>query len=117
MLVQSKRKRHAALKSVRKLLRNYALVSERLVTDDLRSYGAATLDLGIGHLHERRAVEEQSCREFASADPPASRERYEREFENMRRKREQDPAIEAAAARRLAAEEEAIARRYGMCPG
>jgi putative transposase len=24
-----------------------------LVTDDLQSYGAATLDLGIGHLHDR----------------------------------------------------------------
>src|ERR1700722_4239850 len=36
-----------------KLLRKYAVVPERLVTDDLRSYGAATLELGIDHLHER----------------------------------------------------------------
>src|SRR4029077_8461621 len=35
-----------ALKLMRKLLKKYAVVPERMVTDDLRSYGAATLDLG-----------------------------------------------------------------------
>jgi putative transposase len=53
VLVQSKRNKHAALKLMRKLLRKYAVVPERLVTDDLRSYGAATLELGIDHLHDR----------------------------------------------------------------
>ena len=53
VLVQSKRNKHAALKLMRKLLRKYAVVPERMVTDDLRSYGAATLDLGIDHLHDR----------------------------------------------------------------
>ena len=38
---------------MRKLLRKSAVVPERLVTDDLRSYGAAILDLGIDHLHDR----------------------------------------------------------------
>jgi hypothetical protein len=56
---------------MRKLLRKYAVVPERLVTDDLRSYGTAILDLGIDHLHDRGAMEEQSGREFASADPAA----------------------------------------------
>jgi len=42
VLVQSKRDKRAALKLMRKLLRKYAVVPERLVTDDLRSYGAAT---------------------------------------------------------------------------
>ena len=70
VLVQSKRNKHAALKLMRKLLRKYAVVPERMVTDDLRSYGAATLDLGVDHLHDR-AMEEQSGREFASADPTA----------------------------------------------
>jgi putative transposase len=50
VLVQSKR---AALKLMRKLLRKYAFVPERLVTDDLRSYRAATFDLSIDHLHDR----------------------------------------------------------------
>jgi putative transposase len=53
VLVQSKRNKHAALNLMRKLLKKYAVVPERMVTDDLRSYGAGTLDLGIGHLHDR----------------------------------------------------------------
>jgi putative transposase len=53
VLVQSKRDKHAALKLMRKLLRKYAVVPERMVTDDLRSYAAAILDLGIDHLHDR----------------------------------------------------------------
>jgi putative transposase len=53
VLIQSRRHKPAALKLMRKLLRKYAVVPERLVTDDLRSYGAATLDLGIDHLHDR----------------------------------------------------------------
>ena len=53
MLVQSKRNKHAALKLMRKLLKRYAIVPERLVTDDLRSYGAAFRDFGIERHHER----------------------------------------------------------------
>jgi putative transposase len=53
VLVQSKRNKHAALKLMRKLLRKYAVVPERMVTDDLRSYGAAARALGLERLHER----------------------------------------------------------------
>jgi transposase-like protein len=53
VLVQSKRNKHAALKLMRKLLKKYAFVPERLVTDDLRSYSAAVRDLGIERRHER----------------------------------------------------------------
>ena len=53
VLVQSKRNKHAALKLMRKLLKKYAFVSQRLVTDDLRSYGAAARDLGLENRHER----------------------------------------------------------------
>jgi putative transposase len=53
VLVQSKRNKHAALKLMRKLLKKCPFAPERLVTDDLRSYGAAARDLGIEHLHER----------------------------------------------------------------
>src|ERR1700746_3696485 len=53
VLVQSRRNKHAALKLMRKLLRKYALVPERLVTDDLRSYSAAVRELGFEHRHER----------------------------------------------------------------
>jgi putative transposase len=69
VLAQSKRNKYAALKLMRKLLKKYAFVPERLVTDDLRSYSAAGRDLGIERRHERG--EEQSSREFASADATA----------------------------------------------
>ena len=38
---------------MRKLLKKYGFIPERLVTDDLRSYGAAARDLGIAHRHQR----------------------------------------------------------------
>jgi len=53
VLVQPKRNKHAALKLMRKLLKKYAFVPERLVTDDLRSYSAAVRNLGIERRHER----------------------------------------------------------------
>ena len=46
VLVQSKRNKHAALKLMRKLMKKYAFAPERLVTDDLGSYGAAVRILG-----------------------------------------------------------------------
>jgi putative transposase len=67
VLVQSKRNKHAALKLMRKLLKKYAFVPERLVTDDLPSYGAAARALGLERLHER--WKNNRAREFASADP------------------------------------------------
>ena len=53
VLVQSKRNKHAAMKLMRKLLRKYGFVPDQLVTDDLRSYGAAAHELGIASRHER----------------------------------------------------------------
>ena len=53
VLIQSKRNKHAALKLMRKLLRKCAFVPQQLVTDDLRSYGAAVRDLRIERRHER----------------------------------------------------------------
>jgi len=47
------RNKRAALKLMRKLLKKMNFVPDKLVTDDLRSYGAACRDLGISHLHER----------------------------------------------------------------
>jgi hypothetical protein len=38
---------------MRKLLKKYGFVPDRLITDDLRSYGAAARDLGIEKRHER----------------------------------------------------------------
>jgi putative transposase len=53
VLVQPKRDQHAAQKLMRKLLKKYGFVPDRLITDDLRSYGAAARDLGIENHHER----------------------------------------------------------------
>ena len=46
-----KRNKRAALKLMRKLLKKFGFLPEALVTDDLRSYRAATHDLGIEHRH------------------------------------------------------------------
>jgi putative transposase len=51
VLVQTKRNKAAALKLMRKLLKQYGFLPENLVTDDLRSYHAAARDLGIEHRH------------------------------------------------------------------
>jgi putative transposase len=53
VLIQSKRDKRAALRLMRRLLKKYAFVPERMVTDDLRSYSAAARDLGIEIRHER----------------------------------------------------------------
>ena len=53
VLVQTKRNKAAALKLMRKLLKKYGLMPDKIVTDDLRSYGAAARELGISDHHER----------------------------------------------------------------
>ena len=53
VLVQAKRDKHAALKLMRKLLKKYGFVPDLLITDDLRSYRAASRDLGIAKRHQR----------------------------------------------------------------
>jgi transposase-like protein len=80
VLVQSKRNKHAALKLMRKLLRKYAVAPERLVTDDLRSYRAATLDLGINHLHDRGRW--KNNRAENSHQPTRRRERKMQRFKS-----------------------------------
>ena len=53
VVVQSKPDKLAALKLLRKLLKTMAFVPDKLVTDDLRSYGAAARELGLSRRHER----------------------------------------------------------------
>ena len=53
VLVPTKRDRVAARKLMRKLLKKYRLTPNKIVTDDLRSYGAAARELGITDRHER----------------------------------------------------------------
>ena len=53
VLVQTRRNKRAALKLMRKLLKKYGFVPDKLVTDELRSYAAAAGHLGIAKRHER----------------------------------------------------------------
>jgi putative transposase len=53
VLVQSKRNKRAAVKLMRKLLKKYGFVPDKLVTDDLKSYTAAVKDLGTAKRHGR----------------------------------------------------------------
>ena len=53
VLIRTRRNKRAALKLMRKLLKKYGFVADRLVTDDLRAYRAAADDLGIASRHDR----------------------------------------------------------------
>ena len=52
VLVQKRRNKRAALRLMRRLLGNQGVRPTQIVTDKLKSYGAALRDLGLGHLHE-----------------------------------------------------------------
>jgi len=80
VLVQPKRNKHAALKLMRKLLKKYVFVPERLITDDLRSYGAAAHDLGIDSRHERGRW--KNNRAENSHQPTRRRERKMQRFKS-----------------------------------
>ena len=41
------------LNLMRKLLKKYGFLQDKLVTDDLRSYGAAASELGLAKRHAR----------------------------------------------------------------
>ena len=51
VVMQKARDTKAALKLLRKLLRNQPVAPERITTDGLRSYSAALGELGLKHLH------------------------------------------------------------------
>jgi transposase-like protein len=81
VLVQSRRNKHAALKLMRKLLKNYGLVPDKIVTDDLRSYSAAARELGISDLHERGRG--RNNRAENSHQPTRRRERKMQGFKSV----------------------------------
>ena len=53
LLVQRRRDRASAVKLMRKLLKKQGFAPEVLVTDKLRSYGAAKSEIGLSARHER----------------------------------------------------------------
>jgi len=52
VLVQKRRNKRAALKLFRKLLKNQGISPTKIVTDKLRSYGAALRGIDMEHLHD-----------------------------------------------------------------
>jgi transposase-like protein len=80
VFVQSKRNKRAALKLMRELLKKYAFVAERLITDHLRSYGAAARDLGIENRHQGGRW--KNNRTENSHRPARRRERKMRRFKS-----------------------------------
>jgi putative transposase len=80
VLVQSRRNKRAALKLMRKLLKKYGFVPDKLVTDDLKSYTAAVNDLGIAKRHERGQW--RNNRAENSHQPTRRRERMMQRFKS-----------------------------------
>jgi putative transposase len=81
VLVQSRRNKHAALKLMRKLLKKYGLMPDKIVTDDLRSYSAAARELGISDHHERGRW--RNNRAENSHQPTRRRERKMQGFKSV----------------------------------
>ncbi len=77
VLVQTRRNKRAASKLMRKLLKKYGFVPDKLVTDDLRSYSAS--DLGIAKRHERGRW--RNNRAENSHQPTRRRERQDARFQ------------------------------------
>src|SRR6478752_235340 len=80
VVVQSKRDKRAALKLLRKLLKKMAFFPDKLVTDDLRSYGAAARELGLSRRHERERW--RNNRAENSHQPTRRRERKMQGFKS-----------------------------------
>jgi transposase-like protein len=81
VLVQTRRNKRAALKLMRKLLKKYGFVPDKLVTDDLRSYAAAAGHLGIAKRHERGRW--RNNRAENSHQPTRRRERKMQGFKSV----------------------------------
>ena len=60
VLVQKRRNKHAALKLLRKLLKNQGIHPETLTTDKLASYRAAARDLGLTDRHRPGGMRENN---------------------------------------------------------
>jgi transposase-like protein len=80
VLAESKRNKHATLKRMSKLLKKCGFVVDRLITDDLRSYGPPTHDRGISTRHERGRW--KNNRAETSHQPPRRRERKMQRFKS-----------------------------------
>ncbi len=80
LLVQSRRNTAAAVRLMRKLLRKQGFAPETIVTDKLRSYGAAMRELGLSARHEQG--QRQNNRAENSHQPTRRRERKMQRFKS-----------------------------------
>ncbi len=82
VLVQKCRNKRAAVKFMRKLLRNQGLRPTRIVTDNLKSYGAAFRDLRLSHI--RKTGHRLNNRAESSHVPIRRRERKMQCFKSQK---------------------------------
>jgi len=78
IIVQPRRDRKAALKLMRRLLKRQGYLPDAIVTDRLRSYGAALRDLGLTDRHVMGG--RSNNRAEVSHQPTRQRERQRRRF-------------------------------------
>ena len=82
VLVQKRRNKAAALKLLRKLLKNQNAVPDRIVTDGLASYRAAMKEIGCKHLHQPGRLRENNRVENSHL-PVRRRERKMQKFKSQ----------------------------------
>lgn len=82
MLVQERRNKQAALRSLRKLLMRQGVRPETIVTDGLASYGAATYKLGCSDRHHSGRLRENNRTENSHL-PIRRRERKQQRFKSQ----------------------------------
>ena len=80
VLIQSRRNKPAAMKLMRKLLKKYGFVPERMTTDKLPSYAGAARELGVERRH--RADRWANNRAENSHQPTRRRERKMQRFKS-----------------------------------
>ncbi|MDP1737948.1 MAG: IS6 family transposase [Caulobacter sp.] len=81
MLVQERRNKRAALRLLRKLLRNQGVRPDAIITDKLASYRAAARDLGLTDRHQPGGMRENNRAENPHL-PIRRRERKQRKFKS-----------------------------------
>jgi transposase-like protein len=82
LVVQRRRDTEAALKLLRRLLRNQPVEPESIVTDGLGSYGSALDQLGLRHLHRAGRLRENNRAENSHL-PIRRRERQQQLFKSQ----------------------------------
>ena len=82
IVIQKRRNTHAAMRLLRKLLRNQGIKPTLIVTDRLGSYGAALKQLGMKHLHDVGG--RKNNRAECSHVPIRRREQKSQKFRSVR---------------------------------